>query len=37
LKFWKDKWTDGLVLKENFSRLIIIFQCQNSLVGDVVD
>jgi len=36
VKFWKDRWVDDQVLKEKFSRLFMISQCSESVVGDIV-
>ena len=37
VKFWEDRWVDGLALKENFPRLYSISQNKDSLVGDLVE
>jgi len=37
VKFWKDRWVDCKVLKEEFPRLFTISQCKDSEVFDVVD
>ena len=35
VKFWKDRWVKGQILKETFPRLYLISQCKDSLVGDL--
>jgi len=37
VKFWKDRWVDCKVLKEEFSRLFTISQYKDNEVFDVVD
>ena len=37
VKFWEDRWVDGLALKENFPRLYSISQNKDSLVGDLAE
>jgi len=37
VKFWDDRWADGQVLKENFSRLYMISQCKDDMVGDLTN
>jgi len=37
VKFWEDRWVDGLALKENFPRLYSISRNKDSLVGDLAE
>jgi len=37
VKFWKDRWADDRVLKEDFPRLFIISQSTDIMVSNLVD